>query len=49
VIEEAGQVLSVLGVLGMFLGAGFVISALVAFGISRALGLFETPDLRPHA
>jgi hypothetical protein len=49
VIEEAAQVLSVLGVLGMFLGAGFVISALVAFGISRALGLFETPDLRPHA
>lgn len=49
VIEEAAQVLGVLGVLGMFLGAGFVISALVAFGISRALGLFETPDLRPHA
>jgi hypothetical protein len=49
VIEEAAQVLSVLGVLGMFLGAGFVISALVAFGISRALGLFETPDLRSHA
>jgi hypothetical protein len=49
VIEEAAQVLSVLGVLGMFLGAGFVISAGVAFGISRALGLFETPELRPHA
>jgi hypothetical protein len=49
VIDEAAQVLSVLGMLGMFLGAGFVISALVAFGISRALGLFETPDLRPHA
>jgi hypothetical protein len=49
VVDEAAQVLSVLGVLGMFLGAGFVISALVAFGISRALGLFETPDLRPHA
>jgi hypothetical protein len=49
VVDEAAQVLSVLGVLGMFLGAGFVISALVAFGISRALALFETPDLRPHA
>jgi hypothetical protein len=49
VVDEAAQVLSVLGVLGMSLGAGFAISALVAFGISKALGLFETPDLRPHA
>jgi hypothetical protein len=49
VVEEVAQLLSVLGVLNMFLGAGFVLSALVAYVLSKALGLFESPALHPHA
>jgi hypothetical protein len=49
VIEEMAQPLAVLGVLNMFLGAGFVLSSLVAYGLSKMLGLFNAPALHPHA
>jgi hypothetical protein len=49
VIEEVDQVLSVLGIFNVFLGAGFVLSALVAYALSKMLGLFDTPALHPHA
>jgi hypothetical protein len=48
-IQEVAQPLSVLGVLAMFVGAGFVISAFVSYALSRALGLFEPPALHPNA
>jgi hypothetical protein len=40
---EVGEPLRVLGVLGISLGLGFVISAIISFVISRRLGLIETP------
>lgn len=49
VIEEMGQPLAVLGLLNMFVGAGFVLSSFVAYGLSKMLGLFDAPELRPHA
>jgi hypothetical protein len=49
VIPEVAQPLSVMGVLSTALGAGFVLSALVSFGLSKALGLLEPPALHPHA
>ena len=49
VIEEMSQPLAVFGVVSVFLGVGFVLSALVAYGLSKALGLFEPPAMRPHA
>jgi len=49
VIEEVAQPLAVLGVLNVFLGSGFVLSSLVAYGLSRMLGLFDAPALHPHA
>jgi hypothetical protein len=49
VIEEVAQPLAVLGTLNMFLGAGFVLSALVAYALSRMLGLFDAPALNRHA
>jgi hypothetical protein len=39
--EEAGQPLQVLGVLGIAVGVGFVISAIISFVISQRLGLIE--------
>lgn len=48
-IAEVGQPLSVFGVLSMFLGTGFALSALVSYGLSKALGLFDPPALRPNA
>jgi hypothetical protein len=39
--EEAAQPIHALGILGLALGAGFVVSALVSFLISRRLGLVE--------
>jgi hypothetical protein len=41
VSEDAAQPLHALGVLGIALGVGFVISAVVSFMISRKLGLIE--------
>jgi hypothetical protein len=49
VIDELAPGFSVMGVLIVFLGAGFVISALVAYSLSKMLGLFESPALHPHA
>lgn len=45
-VEEAAQFFFVLGVLGLALGAGFVLSAAASYGISRKLGLLEqsSPD-----
>jgi hypothetical protein len=37
----AGQGLHVLGVIGMALGIGFLISAIISFAISRRMGLIE--------
>jgi hypothetical protein len=40
---EASQFFFVLGVLGLALGAGFVVSAVASYALSRKLGLFERP------
>ena len=40
---DVAEPLRVLGVLGISLGLGFVISAIISFVISRRLGLIETP------
>ncbi len=39
--EKVSEPIFALGVLGLALGAGFVISAVVAYALSRRLGLFE--------
>jgi hypothetical protein len=44
VIDELAQVLSVLSVLGVALGLGFVLSAAVAYGMSKQLGLIRYPS-----
>jgi len=41
--DDAAQAFHALGLLGVALGAGFVISAIISFMISRHLGLVETP------
>jgi hypothetical protein len=41
VADEASQPLHVLGVLGIALGLGFVVSAIISFVISHRLGLIE--------
>ena len=41
VTDGAGQPLHALGVLGMALGLGFVVSAIVSYAISRRLGLID--------
>src|SRR5580765_2161981 len=49
VIEEAAQALNVVAVLAVALGVGFVASALVAYGLSRQLGLLEAEPRSTHA
>ena len=49
VIEEAAQALNVVAVLAVSLGIGFVASALVAYGLSRQLGLLEAEPRSTHA
>ena len=44
VADEAAQPLHVLGVLGIALGLGFVISAIISFVISQRLGLIAPPS-----
>ncbi len=44
VIDELAQALSVLSVLGVALGLGFVLSAVVAYGMSKQLGLIRFPS-----
>lgn len=50
VIEDIAQPLTVIGVLALALGIGFVLSALVAYVLSRRLGLIDqTPGTPPIA
>ena len=44
---DASQPIFALGVLALALGAGFVLSAIVAYYLSRRLGLFESPAKLP--
>jgi hypothetical protein len=47
--DDASQPLHALGVLGIALGVGFVVSAIISFVISQRLGLIEpAPSLRPE-
>lgn len=41
VIEEVAQPLRIMGVLGLMFGVGFVLSAVIAYLLSRKLGLLE--------
>lgn len=41
--DEATQPLRALGVLAIALGVGFVVSAIISYGISKRLGLIEPP------
>jgi hypothetical protein len=45
VIEEVAQGLSVIGVLAMAFGVGFILSGVVSYVMSRRLGLLEPPAL----
>jgi hypothetical protein len=47
--NEAAQPLNALGVLAVALGAGFVISAIISYGISQRLGLVEPVSPKPQA
>jgi hypothetical protein len=47
--EDVSQPLHALGVLGIALGVGFMISAIISFTISRRLGLIERPAARPDS
>jgi len=42
VIDEAAQALYVIAILTIALGVGFVVSALLSYGLSRQLGLLDT-------
>ena len=42
--EEPAQAMSAMGILGMAIGAGFVIAAGVSFILSRRLGLWQAPE-----
>jgi len=42
--EDAAQPMQVLGALGIALGIGFILSALISFWISHKLGLIEPPS-----
>jgi hypothetical protein len=43
IIDEAAQAMQVIAILAMALGIGFVLSALASYGLSRQLGLMNTP------
>jgi len=43
IIDEAAQAMQVVAVLTMALGLGFVLSALASYGLSRQLGLLQSP------
>jgi len=45
----ASQSLHALGVIGIALGVGFVISAIISYAISQRLGLIETASSAPRA
>jgi hypothetical protein len=46
---ELSMPLFVMGIVAVALGGGFVLSAVVAYAISRRLGLFDPAPLTPHA
>lgn len=46
---ELALLLFVIGIVALALGGGFVLSAIVAYAISRRLGLFDPAPLTPHA
>src|SRR5262249_12352325 len=48
-VSELSLPLFVMGIVALGLGLGFVVSAVMAYGISRRLGLFEAPVIAPHA
>jgi hypothetical protein len=48
VANDVSQPIQALGVLGIALGLGFVISAIISFVISQKLGLIEPPPLGPR-
>lgn len=48
VMEEVGQFLLVMGMLGVSLGLGFVLAAVVSYLISNHLGLFDTYAKKPE-
>jgi hypothetical protein len=43
IIDEAAQAMQVIAILAMALGIGFVLSALASYGLSRQLGLVNSP------
>jgi hypothetical protein len=49
VADPASQSLHALGVIGIALGVGFVISAIISFVISQRLGLIEPASAAPRA
>jgi hypothetical protein len=46
--NDAAQPVQAFGVLGVALGLGFVVSAVISFAISRRLGLIEAPPEAPR-
>ena len=46
---EAAQVPFAVGMLSLAIGIGFILSAFVAYLLSRRLGLFEPPVTTTHA
>jgi hypothetical protein len=46
--DDGAQPLHALGVIGIALGLGFAVSAIISFLISRRLGLIETPAGTPY-
>jgi uncharacterized membrane protein len=47
--QAASQSLHALGVIGIALGVGFVVSAIISFAISQRLGLIEPAPSAPRA
>jgi heme/copper-type cytochrome/quinol oxidase subunit 3 len=43
ILDEAAQAMQVVAILTMALGVGFVLSALASYGLSRQLGLVNSP------
>jgi len=47
--SELAAPLFLIGMLALAIGAGFILSAVVAYVLSHRLGLFERPAVTPHA
>jgi hypothetical protein len=41
--KDVSQPLAALGILGMAIGGGFIVAAIVSFVLSRKLGLWQAP------